>query len=353
MTSKERIELTLKHKEPDRIPIMDTIWNTTISRWKQEGLPADQDPSGYFGYDGWVAVGADISLQLPSKTIEETEDYIVSRNSDGAVNKYWKKSTSTPQLIDFLITDRKKWEEYKERAKYNDSRVNFDGAINAFKHGNAIGYPIQYFNGVGYDWWQRIVGPVNMLIGMTEDPEWIKEMMEANAELNINIMEEMISKGVGFDSAFFWDDLGYRNGTLFSPNMYRELVFPYHKRLCDFCNARGMSVVLHSCGNVSDFMPIFIKAGFACIQPLETKAGMDLFELKKKYGEKITLMGGIDVRAMAIGGETLDKEVIEKITFAKKGGGYIYHSDHSVPDDVSFSNYSRVISLTKNYGKYD
>jgi len=97
---------------------------------------------------------------------------------------------------------------------------------------------------------------------------------------------------------------------------------------------------------------MFIEAGFGCIQPLETKAGMDLFELKKKYGDKITLMGGIDARAMALRGEALEKEVIEKITFAKKGGGYIYHSDHSVPDNVSFSSYSRLISLVKKYGKY-
>ena len=63
-------------------------------------------------------------------------------------------------------------------------------------------------------------------------------------------------------------------------------------------------------------------------------------------------MGGIDVRAMALGGEMLEKEVAEKVAFAKKGGGYIFHSDHSVPDDVSFRSYSRVISLAKKYGKF-
>jgi len=98
---------------------------------------------------------------------------------------------------------------------------------------------------------------------------------------------------------------------------------------------------------------MFIEAGFSCLQPLETKSGMDLFELKKEYGEYITLMGGIDVRAMALGGEALEKEVIDKITFAKNGGGYIYHSDHSVPDNVNFANYSKVISLVKEHGTYN
>jgi uroporphyrinogen decarboxylase len=352
MTTKERIELTLKHQEADRIPITDTIWGPTIERWKQEGLPNDKGPWDYFGFDGWAAMGADISLQLPTETIEDTEDYIISRNSDGAVTKYWKKLTSTPELIDFLITDRKKWEEYKDRAKYNESRVNFDHAVAVFKSALETGHPVQYFCGIGYDWWQRIVSPINMLIGMKDDPEWITEMYAANADLNITIMEELIGRGIKFDSAFFWDDLGYRNGTLFSRAMYRELLFPYHKRLCDFCNGNGMSVVLHSCGNINDFVPMLIEAGFSCISPLEVKAGMDLFELKKDYGDQVSFMGGIDVRAMALGGEALEKEVIEKITFAKKGGGYIYHSDHSIPDNVSFSSYSRVISLAKEYGKY-
>jgi uroporphyrinogen decarboxylase len=352
MKCKERLALTINHREADRVPIMDTIWGTTIERWKKEGLPEDKSAWDYFGFDGWSAVGADITLQLPSATIEENEDYIIARNSDGAVTKHWKKSTSTPELIDFLITDRKKWEEYKDHAKYNESRVNFESAMTAYKNSLASGHPFQYFSGVGYDWWQRIVGPINMLMGMMDDPEWIKEMLSANAELNITIMEELIGHGIEFDSAFFWDDLGYKNGTLFSPAMYRELLFPYHKRLCDFCNARKIYVVMHSCGNVNAFMPMFIEAGFKCIQPLETKAGMDLFELKKNYGDAITLMGGIDVRAMASGGEILDKEVMEKIKYAKQGGGYIYHSDHSVPDNVSFENYSRVISIVKEYGRY-
>lgn len=50
--------------------------------------------------------------------------------------------------------------------------------------------------------------------------------------------------------------------------------------------------------------------------------------------------------------EVIEEEIKTKITFAKKGGGYIYHSDHSVPDDVSFENYKKVISLVLKYGKY-
>ena len=78
---------------------------------------------------------------------------------------------------------------------------------------------------------------------------------------------------------------------------------------------------------------MFIEDGLTCLQPVEVKAGMDLIELKKNFGQRLAFMGGIDVRAMADKNHSvIEDETRRKISFAKKGGGYIYHSDHSIPD---------------------
>lgn len=64
-------------------------------------------------------------------------------------------------------------------------------------------------------------------------------------------------------------------------------------------------------------------------------------------------MGGIDARKMAYEDpKEIEEEIKNKIPFAMKGGGYIYHSDHSIPDNVSFQNYKRTIELVMKYGKY-
>jgi uroporphyrinogen decarboxylase len=98
---------------------------------------------------------------------------------------------------------------------------------------------------------------------------------------------------------------------------------------------------------------MFVLAGFKCLEPLEVKAGMNLIELKKQFGEKLAFMGGIDVRAMANPNpDVILEEIRNKITIAKQGGGYIFHSDHSVPDNVSFQQYQRVIALVREYGRY-
>ena len=64
-------------------------------------------------------------------------------------------------------------------------------------------------------------------------------------------------------------------------------------------------------------------------------------------------MGGIDVRVIAEGtDEELVEEIRSKLTVAREQGGYIYHSDHSVPDNVSFERYTRTIELVLEYGRY-
>jgi uroporphyrinogen decarboxylase len=81
---------------------------------------------------------------------------------------------------------------------------------------------------------------------------------------------------------------------------------------------------------------------------------MDVIQLKQEYGDRLALMGGIDVRVMADGTEEeLEEEIRSKLEIAKENGGYIYHSDHSVPDNVSFQRYQHVIELIHKYGRYE
>jgi uroporphyrinogen decarboxylase len=76
-------------------------------------------------------------------------------------------------------------------------------------------------------------------------------------------------------------------------------------------------------------------------------------QLKPLYGDRIIFFGNISADAMARGGEELETEVRTKVLAAKPGGGYIYHSDHSVPPTVSFENYRRVIELVREHGRYE
>jgi len=353
MTARERYLAALSHQEADRVPIHDSPWGHTVNRWHQEGLPQDQSPGAYFGYDELVGQGPDISFQLPHETLEETDTYTICRDANGNTRRTFKDHESTPELIDFTIKNRRVWEQYKPRLAWNDKRVDWENALKANREARERGAFVVYSSAIGYDRTQGIVRSDHLLLAIAEDPAWVKDMFETTVYLVITGCEEMMARGFQFDGAFMYDDLGYRKATLFSPAAFRELEFPSQKRLYDFCHRKGLPTILHSCGNVRALAPQLIEAGLDCLQPLEVKSGMDLIELKQNFGDVLALFGGIDVRAMAHPDPSvIEREISTKIPFAKRGGGYIYHSDHSVPSNVSFEQYRRVMELVHKYGSY-
>jgi len=352
MTSRDRFRLALSHQEPDRVPICDTVWPTTEARWRREGLPEDQSAFSYFGYE-WIGQGADVSFQLPEETLEETDAYRIFRGNYGATTRVFKGRESVPELIDYAITSREKWEEHKPLLTWNKRRVDWEGRLAANRSLREQGYFVTSHTGFGYDVMQRFVGAPRVLMAMHDDPSWVKDMMDTLAECVIRAVAELIAYGFRFDGAFIWNDMGYKNGPFFSPDAYMEFEFPGQKRMCDFFHSHDMPVILHTDGDIRKLIPHLIEAGIDCLQPIEAKAGMDLVELKHDFGEKMAFMGGINVMAMADPDPTvIEHEISRKLPIAKQGGGYIYHSDHSVPDNVSFEQYKHVMELVAEYGAY-
>ncbi|MFQ6094888.1 MAG: uroporphyrinogen decarboxylase family protein [Candidatus Bathyarchaeia archaeon] len=352
MNSRERVKLALQHREPDRVPIHDSPWLATVDRWRAEGLPSGVSPADYFGYE-IVCFGADTSPRFPVEVLHEDDEYIVERTPFGGVRKNHRDYSTTPMIIDYPCKSRDDWERIKPRLKADDYRVDWVTGLQSFQREHSLGRFIMYSAAVGYDKIQSYVASERLLKAVIAEPEWVIDMYRVDAELAMEMCDRMMKGGFKFDGAFLFCDLGYRRGLFFSPKHFEEQLHPVFKELCRYFHSNGMYVMLHCCGRVKDLIPYFIEEGIDCLQPLEVKAGMDLIELKEKYGEKICFMGGIDVRLMALDDpKPIEKEIREKITVAKEGGGYIYHSDHSVPKNVSFQQYKRVIELVKKYGKY-
>jgi uroporphyrinogen decarboxylase len=285
--------------------------------------------------------------------LEETEEYTIHRNANGRVSKNWKGRTSTPMLLGHAIETPDDWWKHKERLAFTPDRINWESFETQYRNACRNGRFFCYASGVGYQAITAQVHPDQLLEAMLTDPEWVKDMIDTNTELVLGLFGALVEKGYAFDGYWCSDDLGYRNGLMFSPRVYRELVMPAHVALCAFCQKHGIAPFLHTCGNVNEVVDDLIEAGWGCLQPLEVKSQMDVIQLKRDYGDRLALMGGIDVRVMADGtDEEIEEEVRSKLLVAKEHGGYIYHSDHSVPDNVSFSRYQRMIELVHQYGWY-
>lgn len=350
MTSYERLRTVLDGGVPDRVPYYEDYWRTTVERWKGEGMP-DVSPHEYFGTE-MTRLAGDYTLRFPVTEIEQTDRYRIYTDENGAKRKDLLAADGwTPGWMDFTVRNREDWAKTKPRAAYAPDRIGahikdaHDCGRKAEKllvySGHACFHPT----------WQK-VGMEQLMVWMIEDPELVHDLFETHTTLMIDLLKGMLSQGVTFDAAWFHDDLGYRNAPLISPAMYRELVFPHHKRLCDAMAEEGLKTIFHSDGNVEPLIPDFLEAGFVALNPLETKAGLDVRILKPKYGDRLVLFGGIDVRELAKDLEAIEAEVKAKLEAGMPGGGYIWHSDHSVPNDVSFENYEFAMEMLGKYGRY-
>ena len=100
-------------------------------------------------------------------------------------------------------------------------------------------------------------------------------------------------------------------------------------------------------------MDLYIEAGFDCLQPLETKASMDIRKLCPRYGKDLAFFGNIDVMKMITNDlDLIEAEIISKFAAGKATRGYAYHSDHSVPPQVSWQTYQEIMRMVERHGNY-
>jgi len=352
MDSRERVRRVLQGAIPDRVPMDDGYWSTTLERWQREGLPADISPQDYFGLD-IVYIGGDYTMQLPERLVEQTPSTRTYWDSDGALRKDSHMPDGwTSQWLDYTIKTRQDWSEYRRHLAFNPTRIH-SATMADYQRARAKGLAVFYSgHACFHPTWSR-VGMVNEMILMVEDPDLINDMFAAHAQLIVDIYDALRRMGLEFDGARLADDLGYVKAPLISPDMYRQLVLPHHKRICDHLLRDGVPPLLHSDGNVAPLIPGFLDAGFVGLHPLEVKAGLDVRDLRAAYGQRLILFGNIDVRKLSGSREDVEEEISTKVLAAKAGGGYIYHSDHSVPHSVSFENYRYAMELIRKYGSYD
>ena len=184
------------------------------------------------------------------------------------------------------------------------------------------------------------------------DPSWVREMATAQCELVMACLRHAIALDMRPDALFLIDDLACTRGLLFSPDTWRDLFKPLYERLGRFLHENGIWFWLHCCGNCEELLPDFIDCGLDVLQPLQAASGMDVRKLKPAYGKDLAFWGNIGVPKLSGAKEECEAEIRDKVAAAKQGGGYLYHSDHSIPPEVSFERYRWIMQLLDRYGRY-
>ena len=357
MTSRERILAALDRRLPDRLPMCETtIWPETLTRWREEGLPADADIEAYFGLDRIVCVNDlfDPSLGLEERVVEQTSTHRVIVDSYGKTVKEWVDSgTHPPSVLEPAFNTRAEWDQLKTRLTPSAAKFNNPAAAEHYKAAQAAGEciavtPAEPLWFVLY----LTLGYERGLVAMVKDPDLVGDMVTTYTDYLLAMLDMAAERGYRFDALWFWSDLCYRNGLLFSPRSARRLVLPHWQRLGQYARERGMRFIFHCDGDVGQLIPLLLEAGVDAVHPLEARAGNDVRELKPKYGDRLCLIGNINADIVATNDRAqIEAEVAAKVPVASAGGGYIYNIDHSVPPTVSLESYRFLLDCVRRYGQ--
>ncbi len=346
MNEIERFYATMEYKPRDRAMFwVWGAWPETIERWKKENPDFDKidlngkaDRRQSFGH--WFFPNP----PFEKKIIEETERHILYINHEGILMRERRDNpqSSMPQFVRFLVETRQDFRIFWKEKMVPDleKRICPDWK-NFLKDIRSKPYPLIIIS----DRWGGFFGPLRNLVGVEklcmlfyDDTIFLEEMMDANADFIIQMMSQILDV-ISIDAFGFWEDMAHKSGPLISPEMVRKFMLPRYRKVVDFLNSRGVKFIgLDSDGYIDSLIPVWLDAGLNFLYPFEVQAGMDVIQVRKKYGKDLRIWGGVDKRPIASGKRAIDDE-IRRIIPLIEDGGYIPHTDHSIPPDVSLDNY--------------
>ena len=364
MTPRERIQTAIRGEKPDTLPVSESFWDGLMDDWREQGMPADVAPADYFGLDT-CQMSLDASGRFEQKVLDRSNGMITFQDRAGYSLRKEEGRSSTIEFFDHVTTDRNFWEntlkprlvlsdDPNEPARIDDASYfahfdpypTWDEAVEKYQKLYATE---QYMLFAVYGPWEaawRHRGMETLLMDLALDPDWMQDMAETYIGLVIDILKRCLSLGMKPDGLFLVEDLGSTRSLLFSPNSWRTTMKPAMTKLGDFLRENGITFWMHSCGAVESLVDDLIETGLQVLNPLQVDAGMDIGTLHKRYHGKLAFHGNISVPRMIESKEAILAELQKKVPFAAQGG-FVFHSDHSIPPQVSFERYSWMLQKAR------
>ena len=399
MNSRERMVKALGLKEPDRVPIdlgamgstgiMGLAYNQLKRSWGMDGgrtliydvgqQLARVEPRVLerIGADV-IPVSHKLSAQrrwkpwrLPDGSpCEVPEDFNPERLEDGSLvlrdetGRIVSKMPAGGLYFDGVyhpleeassISDMKKYEFYMPiprdelDAFEHDARAAYETTDYALMLGSA---------GSIYEAAQGLRGWDVFLMDLVADPALAGYLMDSLVEASIQRLEQVLPRVSGLVQVVqVGDDLGAQDGPQISPDVYRKLVKPRHKKLYQFIKSNSDAYLfLHTCGSVYKLIPDLIEAGIDVLNPVQVAArDMDTARLKKEFGDELAFWGGgCDTQKVLPFGtpEEVRDEVKRRIEDLAPGGGFVFNQVHNIQAGVPPENIEAMFDAALEFGRY-
>jgi len=369
MNRRERYLETLTFGRPDKIPFAPGgPRESTLARWRTEGLPEDGDWKQHIRDAVGVPAEAeparasvpfywDLLPRFEEKVLEHKNGHYIVQDYKGNIceisDQYdvtylqTAKDFVTRRWIKCPVETRDDWEQIKERFDVDaPGRMRDDFAEQCQRLSEADTAVGLHING---PFWQmrEWCGFEGLCMMMIEQPDLVHDMADFWRQYISAVLERVLA-AVRLDWVHYSEDMAYKEKAMISPAMCREFLMPCWTQWSRQVRQAGARVVdMDSDGYVGELIPLWIESGINVCDPMEVAAGNDLNEFRRQFGRNMAYTGGVDKRCIAKGGQVIRDE-LARLEPVVKGGGYIPGCDHGVPSDISYPDF---IDYSKRIGR--
>ncbi|MFH1568874.1 MAG: uroporphyrinogen decarboxylase family protein [Gemmatimonadota bacterium] len=360
------VEAIMRGGSPERVALMDRPWSDTLRKWIGQGYPVDEkgapvDPTIHFGFDtagcgGWFEWQARMGVR---EVVEESDEWEVVRNGNGASHKWWKHKSGTPEHVAFEMSSREIWErDFRPHLpgtagqRVTRERVE-ETALSLARHRDSQRW-IHYGHQFIWENLRNSLGDLSLFIHLLTDPGWIRDYCRVYTDLYKECFAILLEQAGKPDGMWIYEDLGYRDALFCSPQVYRDLIFPFYAEIVSFFRGYDLPVVLHTCGFEEPALDMIVEAGFCAVDPMEVKAGNDPLRIAARYGDRLALIGGLDVRILESGDRDHIRRQVTRLIEGMKAAGarYIYMSDHSISTNVDYDDFRYSLDVYRDHMCY-
>ncbi len=311
MNPRQRFRETMRYGRCDRACLLDEgLRDDALQRWRREGLGADADLAAMFGFDRRERIPLELG---PRPALKK---WPTSRRGLEALRR--RLDPDDPAR---LPTD---WPQRVKAWQAGDEILEL-----TVHHG--------LFRSMGVSDWPRLR---EVLYQLADEPDLVREMMDIHGRFAARLAERVLAE-VEVDFASFSEPIAGGNGPLLSPQMYQRIVLSSYRPVLEVLASHGVeTVVFVSYANPRPLLDAVVQAGFNCLWACEANPEtMDYRELRRHFGRRLRLIGGIDLDVLSAGREAIRREILAKVPPLLAEGGYIPLADGRVRADVPFHAY--------------
>ena len=326
-------------------PLFTEIFGPIVGlkeEWEEQGAtPEELDFSAFkyrFEARGAIPVRTGKMGGYPTEVIEETEDYVLSRDGLGRTMKLSKGAATAALPMDYPVKDMDDWLEVRPFYEFSEARFGKDWEATARQHLEAGRVVCVEIPG-GFDEPRQLMGEEELCIAYYDQPELVHDILKTIGDTAFRVLDK-VSATVQVDLLSVHEDMAGISGPLAGPKQVIQFIKPYYRRIWDMLADRGARLLYQdSDGDMNAVIPAFLDAGMNCMLPMEPAANMDIVKAREQYGTQLAFYGGIDKHVLRRSKEEIVAELEYKIPPMISTGGCVLALDHRIPNGTPLENY--------------